>query len=175
MTCAPPCCREDWLSWPRCWCWRREVGGGHSTSCWGGLSRTRCPGQTGQTRSHNSPASSPAQWDLKQRNISVCGWVWLIRLLWRVLISHYWGSVCEKSLLNEDGQSIVWGGYRELCNTTTVKSAQLCQPAPPLLPRWQWRLCPENADELKVMMFTWDFSFSLSLLFLSKHCSSSLQ
>ena len=86
QTCAPPCCREDWLFWPHCWCWRREVGGGHSTSCWGGLSRTRCPDRTGQSPGHSSPASSPAQWDLKQGNISVWGWVWLIRLLWRVNI-----------------------------------------------------------------------------------------
>ena len=50
-------------------------------------------------------------------------------------------------------------------------------PTPPTfrLPRWQWRLSAGNTEELKVMMFTWDFSFSLSLLFLSKHCSSSLQ
>ena len=148
QTCAPPCCREDWLFWPRCWCWRREVGGGRSTSCWGGLSRTRCPDRTGQSPGHSSPASSPAGWDLKQGNISVWGWVWLIRLLWRVLISHYWasGSVCEKSLLNEDGQSIVWGGDRELCNRTTVSTALSTCPFSPtemaveIVPRKCWRI-----------------------------------
>ena len=63
--------------------------------------------------------------------VTVCGWVWLIRLLWRELISHYWtsgsgsGSLCQKSLLNEDGQAVLCRGNGELCNRTTVSSVEL--------------------------------------------------
>ena len=46
-----------------------------------------------------------------------------------------------------------------------------------LWPRWQWRLEPENRLELKVMRFTSDFNFILSLLLFPpprRHSSSSL-
>ena len=46
-----------------------------------------------------------------------------------------------------------------------------------LWPRWQWRLEPENRLELKVIRFTSDFNFILSLLLFPpprRHSSSSL-
>ena len=176
FTCAPPCCREDWPFWPHCWCWRKEEEGGRSISCWGELWRRECPDQTGQSPGHSYPPSSPADWDLKQRNI--CVWLSVINTTLMTCVNipllEQWQCLWEISPRWRRTVRTLRREQRTLQhNISQVSTARTL--ATFLLPRWQWRLSPGNTDELKVMMFTWDFSFSLSLLFLSKHCSSNLQ
>ena len=102
------------------------------------------------------------QTEISNKEISVCGWVWLIRLLWRVLISHYW-TVFVRNLSSMKTDS-------PYCEEGTENSATKQQSASTPSPCLSYR--DGSGDSAREMPRSWRKWCSLEILVLASVYSS---